>query len=98
MSRAVPALTLLLSIAGCTSTTGIVPVGPDTYILSEMRAPVRGGGAAAQVAVLSEATAFCQQQGRELALLSLLPDGDPRIYEWPTAFNATFQCRVTAIP
>ena len=31
-------------IEGCATSTGIVPVGPDTYVLSEMRAPVRGGG------------------------------------------------------
>jgi hypothetical protein len=71
-----------------------VPVAPDTYILSAMRAPVRGGGPSAQAAVLSEATAFCRQQDRELVLLSLLPDGDRRMYERPTAFDATFQCRL----
>ena len=57
------------------------------------RGSPRGGGAAAQQAVLSEAAAFCQAQGRSVALLDLRPDGDPRGYYWPTAFDATFQCR-----
>ncbi len=74
-------------------TSGIVAIGPDTYVLSEMRAPVRGGGAEAQRAVLDEAAGFCQQQGRAMAMLDLRPDGDPRGYYWPTAFDATFQCR-----
>ena len=85
---------LLLSVAGCTGTTGILPVGPDTYTLSEMRAPVFGGGMAAREAVLSEATGFCRQQGRTLVLLDLRPDGDPRTRYWPTAFDATFQCQM----
>ena len=92
--RAAP-MVLLLSVASCTGTTGILPVGPDTYALSEMRAPVLGGGARAREVVLSEATGFCQQQGRYLALLDLRPDGDPRTRYWPTAFDATFQCRAS---
>ena len=82
-----------LALSACAASSGIVPIGPDTYVLSELRAESRGGGAAAQQAVLSEAAAFCQAQGRSVALLDLRPDGDPRGYYWPTAFDATFQCR-----
>ena len=84
-----------MPLVGCSMGSGIVPIGPDTYALSEMRAPVRGGGAEAQRAVLTEAAGFCQQQGRSVALLELRPDGDPRGRYWPTAFDATFQCRGT---
>ncbi len=80
-------------LAGCALTTGIVPVGPGTYVVSEMRAPVRGGGPEARRVVLAEASGFCQQQGHEMVLLDLRPDGDPRTHYWPTAFDATFQCR-----
>ena len=34
-----------VGLAGCSLSSGIVPIGPNTYVLSEMRAPVRGGGA-----------------------------------------------------
>lgn len=85
------------ALAGCALGSGIVPIGPDTYVLSELRAEARGGGAEAQRVVLAEADGFCRQQGRELVLLELRPDGDPRGYYWPTAFDATFQCRVPAI-
>ena len=81
-------------IEGCATSTGIVPLGPDTYVLSEMRAPVRGGGFEAQRVVLVEATGFRQRQGRDLVVLDLRPDGDPRTHYWPTVFDATFQCRV----
>ena len=90
----VPAIALpaALLLGGCALSTGIVPVGPGTYALSEMRAPVRGGGPEAQRAVLATASGFCQRQGRNLVLLDLRPGGDPYTPYWPTAFNATFQC------
>jgi hypothetical protein len=81
-----------VALAGCATTTGIVPVGPDTYFVSEMRAPVRGGGAEARRFVLAEATWFCQQQGRVFVPVTLRPDGDPFTPYYPTAFDATFQC------
>lgn len=81
-----------LAVAGCAASSGVWVIGPGTYALSEMRAPVRGGGPEAQRVVLAEAAGFCRQQGRDLNLLSLVPDGDPRTTYWPTAFDATFQC------
>ena len=86
------ALLACIALEGCALGSGIVAIGPDTYVLAEMRAPVRGGGAEAQRVVLAEADGFCQQQGRRLVLRDLRPDGDPRMREWPTAFDATFQC------
>ena len=83
-----------LWLAGCALSTGIVPVGPDTYSLSELRAPVRGGGAEAERVVLARASSFCEQQGRKMVLLDVRPDGNPNTIYWPTAFDATFQCRM----
>jgi hypothetical protein len=81
-----------VSVAGCGSTTGVVPVGPGTYALSEMRAPVLGGGPEARRVVMAEASGFCQQQGLGLMILDLRPDGDPFTPYYPTAFDATFRC------
>lgn len=81
-------------LVGCEASSGIVPVGPGTYAVTEMRAPVRGGGFEARRVLLAEASGFCQQQNRDLFVLDLRPDGDPRTHYWPTAFDATFQCRL----
>jgi hypothetical protein len=89
---------LAFSVTGCATTTGIVPVGPDTYVLSEMRAPVLGGGGEAQRVVLAKASGFCQQQGRVFVPLLLRPDGDPFTPYYPTAFDATFQCLADGAP
>ncbi len=83
---------LALPVAGCGATSGVVPVGPDTYFVSEMRAPVLGGGVEARRLVLAEASAFCQQQGRVALPLALRPGGDPFTRYYPTAYDATFRC------
>ncbi len=83
---------IALALAGCATTTGIVAVGPDTYMVSEMRAPALGGGPEAQRAVLAEANAFCASQGRVFAPVFMRPDGDPYTPYYPTAYDATFRC------
>jgi hypothetical protein len=85
-------LCLLVPLAGCAATSGIRPIGPDTFALSEMRAPAAGGGPAARAAVLADGAAFCQRNGRSFVLLEARPDGDPFTPYWPTAFDATFRC------
>jgi hypothetical protein len=85
-------LAVTVACTGCATTTGIVPVGPNTYAVSEMRAPALGGGPEAQRAVLAEANAFCASQGRVFSPLFMRPDGDPYTPYYPTAYDATFRC------
>ena len=86
------AMCIAVALGACGASSGIVPVGIDTYAVSEMRSQALGGGAQARAIVLAEAAGFCQQQGRSVSLLDLRPGGDPRGVYWPTAFGATFQC------
>ncbi len=83
---------VLLALSACGASSGVVPVAPGTYAVSEMRAQAIGGGPRAQAVVLAEAGGFCRAQGLRVALLDLQPGGDPRGYYWPTAFTVTFQC------
>jgi hypothetical protein len=83
-------------LAGCATGTGIVPVGPNTYAVSEMRAPALGGGPEAQRAVLAESNAFCAAQGRVFTPVVMHPDGDPFTPYYPTAYDATFLCLLPA--
>ena len=84
---------VVLSTAACTATSGVIPIAPDTYTVSEMRAPAVGGGPAARAAVVAEAAAFCTRQGMVVVPLELRPDGDPYTPYFPTAFDATFRCK-----
>ena len=94
MNAFTPATVLLAAtlLAGCETSTGILPTGPDSYFLSEMRAPVRGGGPEARRVLLAEATSFCQSQSRVFVPIDMGPDGDPFTPYYPTAYTAHFQC------
>lgn len=83
---------LVFCLAGCGFSSGVMAVGPDTYAMTEERAPVLGGGREANRLVLAEADRFCRQQGRASAILDLRPDGDPFTPYYPTAFDVTFRC------
>jgi len=72
--------------------TGIIPNGPDTFLVSEMRAPVLGGAAEAQRVALWEANGFCAQQGLVFAPVMMGPGGYPYSAYGPTNFTATFRC------
>ena len=83
---------VVLTLCGCAGSVGIVQNGPDTFMVSEMRAPVLGGGAEAQRAALGEAGAFCAGQGRVFAPVSMAPGGYPYSAYGPTNFTAVFRC------
>ena len=90
-----PRTMILLTAAllvGCGTSTGVLPTGPDSYFLSEMRSPVLGGGPEAKRILLAEATAFCQGQNRVFVPVDMGPDGDPYTPYYPTAYTAHFQC------
>jgi hypothetical protein len=92
MTRRLPALAVCLALAACAATTGIVPIGPGTFQVSEMRAPVLGGGPEAQRAAIAEAIGFCARQGLQFAPLSLVPGGVPYSAYGPTNFTTAFRC------
>jgi hypothetical protein len=71
--------------AGCASSTGILPAGPETYTLSEKYAPVRGGSDEAQRSVLLKANEYCATQGRQFVPSTMGQGG-------PTGYSVTFRC------
>ena len=82
----------MLALSACVASSGIVPVGPDIYTVSELRAPAAGGGPEAARVVMAESAAFCARQNRAVVPLALRPDGDPFTPYYPTAYDATFRC------
>ena len=78
--------------AGCASSTGILPAGPDTYTVSEKFAPVRGGGEEAQRVALTEANEFCAKQGRQFVPAMMGQSGALANPYGPTGYTVTFKC------
>ena len=62
---------ILVILAGCTRSSGILKVGPDTYTTWAAASPVRGGAAEARRIVLSEANEYCEQLGKEILVTNL---------------------------
>jgi hypothetical protein len=89
---------LALSLGGCAGTVGVQPMGPDSFMVSEMRAPVLGGGAAAQRAAIGEAMAFCHYAGRVFVPVTMYPSGFAASPYGPTAYTAVFRCLPTNDP
>lgn len=52
-------------LSGCTTSTGVLPAGPDTYTLTERAAPILGGSDKAEQSALAKANKFCADQGRQ---------------------------------
>ena len=81
------------ALAACTTnSTGILPAGPNTYTVTEVVAPIQGGGAAAQQKALTLANAFCQQQGRVFVPNTMNQAGNLANPYGPTGYAVTFQC------
>ncbi len=82
-------------IAGCATSTGILPAGPDTYTISEHYAPVRGGAESAERAALIESNQFCEQRGRKFLPINMgQAPGVPietNLYG-PTGYAVVFRC------
>ena len=60
MTRAIcPTLAIMTAaLAGCSTSTGILPMGPDTYTVS-VSSPGTSGGIAAQQKATKEAIDYC---------------------------------------
>jgi hypothetical protein len=82
-----------ITLMACTTGTGILPAGPDTYTISEQFAPVLGGGDHAQQDALTKANAFCAEKGRQFMPLNMGQSGPTTTrYTGPNGYTTTFKC------
>jgi hypothetical protein len=58
-------------VVACSQGTGILPAGPDTYTVTEHRAPILGGAAEAQRVAMTEANDYCDHQGKKFFPLNI---------------------------
>lgn len=92
LATSLMAAAAILSVTACAGSIGVVPAGPDSWMVSEMRAAVLGGGPAARDAALAEAEGFCAQYGRVFVPIQMGPAGNPYGTYGQLAFNAQFRC------
>jgi hypothetical protein len=57
--RIFPIAVIGIMLAACTTSTGVIPAGPNTYALTVRVSPIAGGSMAAQPKALATAQAYC---------------------------------------
>jgi len=63
-------LASIVLLLGCTTTTGVVPIGKDTYMVSGSgKSPGGYSGSDVKAAAFKEATAYCAGLGKHLQIL-----------------------------
>lgn len=96
--RLITATIIVLVLAGCSTGSGVLPSGPDTYTISERRAPVLGGAMKAKEVALTEANDFCQQKGKAFFTVSEKEGAFPAGNPWGnTDYAVTFRCAGAAV-
>src|ERR1700733_2896385 len=90
-------LILSLAMTGCSSSTGILPAGPDTYTVSERYSPIIGGGTEAERKAMTESNQYCEEHGREFVPLERNDSGD-HTQMGNTGFSLTFRCLLPSDP
>jgi hypothetical protein len=83
-------LTLTLALSACAQGTGTLPAGPDTYTVTEHRAPVLGGASEAQRAAMTEANDYCSQDGKKFFPLNMAQQ--PTVPAGGPGYSVTFRC------
>lgn len=64
------ALLLAAIAAGCTTTTGVVPIGKDTFLVSGTgKSPGGYSGTQVKVDAIKQATAYCKGQNLEMQIV-----------------------------
>jgi hypothetical protein len=64
----VPLIVILL--AGCAVTSGVMEAEDGTYLISARAAPIRGGTAGANAAAYSDAQRFCAGEGKRAVVVT----------------------------
>lgn len=59
-----------LIVTGCAHSSGVIPMGPDTYFISRVAGGMNAGEATLKVEAFKEAGAYCTDQGKQLHIES----------------------------
>ena len=65
------ALPILLVLAGCATSSGIVPMGSNEYLISRSEKGFDTTGSQVKADALKEANAFCNEQNMQLEIIKV---------------------------
>ena len=86
---------LVLLLGGCASNSGVVLIGPDTFMVSRQAATGFGGLGTLRADAFREAGAYCVSQRKTLRVINTSQSSGPYIYgNYPRA-DIEFMCLET---
>lgn len=74
------AVLALLTLAGCASNTGIVPMGQGTYMMAKQQATGFPGLGNMKAEILTEADAFCTAKSKSMRVVNVTETKPPYIF------------------
>lgn len=92
MKRILTACALAMLLAGCAADSGIVRMGPDTYMVSKQAATGFSGLGSLKADALREAYAQCSQAGQAVQVVSDQESHPPFIFGNYPRVDITFRC------
>lgn len=88
----------LMVLAGCASTPGVVPIGPDTFMVSRQAASGFSGMSGLMEAAMREGNAYCHAKGLVFQVVNTTQSEPPYIFgKFPKA-SVQFMCLRSADP
>ena len=78
------------TLSACTHSSGVLNVAPDTYSVSAVAAPSRGGVAAAKRIAVEQANEHCSKQGKQI--LTVGSEGGTTNSYGDGSAEITFKC------
>ncbi|WP_213269144.1 hypothetical protein [Hyphomonas sp.] len=70
MNKIAISLGLMMFLGGCASSTGVLPIGKDTYTITTDAHFTRGGAGAAKSRAILEANEYCSSQGLNFVFIT----------------------------
>lgn len=70
MKKIVFAVSVMMFVGGCASSTGVLPLGKDTYTITTDAHFTRGGAGAAKSRAIVEANEYCSSLGLNFVFLN----------------------------
>jgi len=70
MKKLVLLIFILIVLTGCVRTSGVVPIGDDTYMISRSHKGVDLTGSMVKAEAIKEANQYCEEIGKELKIIN----------------------------
>jgi hypothetical protein len=90
--KTLTALALAATLAGCASSSGIVPIGPDTFMSSKQAATGFPGLGSQKAELLAEANGYCAKAGKVMMVTHTAETQPPYVMGNFPRSEITFMC------